>query len=76
MLVLYVGGALGAKMVGGRYADLYGKQNLTYVLIVTVEEFLERSGIVVFIFALLSYISSHLKDARVHVDDGTGRFPP
>ncbi len=74
--MLYVGGAIGMELVGGRYADLYGMQNFVYALIATVEEFLEMAGVVVFIFALLSYISAHLKDVQVHVGDKVLNFPP
>ena len=74
--MLYVGGAIGMELVGGRYADLYGMQNFVYALIATVEEFLEMAGVVVFIFALLSYMSSHLKDVKVHVGDKVLSFPP
>ena len=74
--IVYVGGALGVELVGGRYADLYGEENFMYALIVTVEEFLEMAGVVVFIFALLSYMSSHLKDVQIHVGNKGLNFPP
>lgn len=56
--VVYLFGALGMEMVGGYYADLYGIKNLTYNIIVTVEEFLEMSGLVTFIYTLLDYVVS------------------
>ncbi len=37
------------------------------VVMTTVEEFLEMLGIVVFIYALLSYISSYMKDMDLRV---------
>jgi len=74
--MLYVGGAIGMELVGGRYAGLYGEENFMYALIATVEEFLEMAGVVVFIFALLSYMSFHLKDVQVHVGDKVLNFPP
>jgi len=73
---LYVGGALGVELVGGRHMDLYGGQNVMFAFITTVEELLEMLGVVVFIFALLSYISAYLKDVRVHVDDGVLSLSP
>lgn len=69
---LFVGGALGMEMVGGYHWYHYGGQNTMYdILVVTIEEFLEMLGIVVFIYALLSYISSYMKGVslRVHIID-------
>jgi len=70
---LYVGGALGVEALGGWYTALYGQQNMTYALMATIEELLEMLGIVVLIYALLSYMSSHLKEIRVRVGDGAPR---
>lgn len=53
---LYLGGALGVELIGGYYAELHGYRNLTYSMIVTVEESLEMAGAIVFIWALLRYI--------------------
>lgn len=58
---VYVGGAMGMELLGGYHTELYGLENMTYVLITTFEELLEMLGIVVFIYALLSYISSYMK---------------
>jgi hypothetical protein len=41
---LYIGGAIGIEIVGGHYLVLYGKQNLTYSMIATIEESLEMAG--------------------------------
>jgi hypothetical protein len=59
---IYVGGALGMEMVCGYYADAVGQRNLIYGLMVSVEEILEMVGVVVFIYALLSYIGSYFED--------------
>ncbi|MCZ0904903.1 hypothetical protein ON021_33910, partial [Microcoleus sp. HI-ES] len=66
---IYVGGALGMEMVGGYYADAVGQRNLIYGLMVCVEEILEMVGVIVFIYALLSYIGSHLEtiDLRLKI---------
>ena len=58
---IYVGGAIGLEMIGGYYSEAYGENTPTYALITTIEESLEMFGIVVFIYALLSYITSQLK---------------
>ena len=53
---IFVGGAIGIEAVSGKHASLHGEQNLTYHLIITLEELFELAGIVVFIYALLDYI--------------------
>ena len=64
---LFVGGALGVEAVSGKHAYLHGEQNLTYHLIVTVEELLEMAGLVVFTYALLDYISRQFPKVGFHV---------
>jgi len=67
--IMYVGGALGVELLGGWYSALYGKKNIMYVMIATVEEFFEMQGIVVFIYALMSYMSLNIKEVRVRIGD-------
>ena len=54
---IFVGGAVGIEMLEGRQHLLYGKQDLTYQMYVTVEEAMEMLGVVLFIGALLRYIA-------------------
>lgn len=57
---LYVGGALGMDMLGGYLlSHPVGGFDLQ-PLAITIEEFLENVGMVLFIYTLLSYIKSHL----------------
>lgn len=74
---LFIAGAIGMEMVGGYLSDLYGEQNMTFAMIQTIEEFLEMLGIVVFIYALLSYMSSYMKGVslRVQLTVEPQRFP-
>ena len=65
---IFVSGALGMEMVDGYYASLYSQENIIYKLLTTIEEFLEMLGIVVFIYALLSYITSHVKGVSLRVN--------
>jgi hypothetical protein len=65
---IYVGGALGMEMVGGYYADFYGLQNMMFAILTTIEEFLEMLGIVVFIYALLSYINTYMRGVSLKVN--------
>jgi hypothetical protein len=57
---IYVGGALGMDMLGGYFmSHPLGSFDMLPIMM-TIEEFLENMGIVLFVFALLSYIKSHL----------------
>lgn len=52
--VIFVSGALGGEMVGGKYLDMNGGQlDVIYGLITTGEELLEMSGLIVLMHALL-----------------------
>ena len=64
---IFVGGAIGVEAVSGKHASLQGEQNLTYHLIITVEELLEMAGVVLFIYALLDYISRQFTKLGFHV---------
>ena len=65
---VYVGGAIGIELVGGYYAELNSQYNITYAIITTVEEFLEMLGLLIFIYALLSYISSFMKGVSLQIN--------
>ncbi|MBI1902127.1 MAG: hypothetical protein HYS13_13585 [Planctomycetia bacterium] len=71
---VYVGGAIGVEMLSAYQASRHGQENLTYSLIVTVEEFMEMTGIVVFIKALVDYLACHLGEVRLHF--GTAEIAP
>lgn len=66
---LYVGGALGMELVGGYYTELHGQNNLGYALLTNLEEVLEMIGVLVFIYALMSFINIELKNARFCITD-------
>jgi hypothetical protein len=77
---LYVAGTLGMEMVDGAYADQYGwriwnRQDLkptwealVYTLMMTCEEALEMVGVLIFIYALLSYLGSCIQEVRICID--------
>lgn len=58
---LYLGGAIGMELLDGSFAELYGKKNLTYMLLSSLEESLEMAGIIVFIYGLLGYIAENTR---------------
>ena len=62
---LYVGGAVGLELIGGYYAKLHGTRNLSYNMLVVVEESLEMAGSVLFIYALLRYLADNGRGVRI-----------
>ena len=62
--ILYLGGCIGFELIGGRYDELHGSDNLTYNMISTIEESLEMAGLIVFMYALLVYIADNYMDIR------------
>jgi hypothetical protein len=50
-----VGGAIGGEALGGWYASHHGDHNLTYALLVAIEEGLEIAGLTLFLRGLLDY---------------------
>ena len=64
--IIYLTGLLGIEMLGGSYHELHGKENLTYSLISTLEESLEMLGLILFIRALLDYLSAHFSEITIN----------
>jgi hypothetical protein len=54
---MYVGGAIGVEMFASLTYSTIGAENLVYAAFTTIEECLEMLGVVVFIYALLSYLN-------------------
>lgn len=67
--IIYVTGAIVMESISGQYADLYGEGNIKYQMIITVEEFFEMLGVVVFVYALLSYSNSNFKEIQFCIQD-------
>lgn len=57
----FVLGAIGMELIGGWFFELNGSHNLTYVLFSSLEEMLEMSGIIFFIYTLLEYMKSQVR---------------
>lgn len=66
---LYVGGAIGCELLESRHCEIYGKENLLYMIQTTVEEGFEMGGVIVFIWALLSYIAERYEEVRFQFDN-------
>jgi hypothetical protein len=73
---LYVGGSLGVEIIGSRYGYLYGRENLSYAMLVACEEGFEMIGIVVFIYALTSHLESLRAGVQIFFSDGGLRKTP
>ncbi|MEL6927653.1 MAG: hypothetical protein AAFO95_03345 [Cyanobacteria bacterium J06600_6] len=73
---LYVGGALVLEMIGSHFAESMSQQHIAYALIVVLEEFLEMTGIVIFIYGLLFYLSqwSQQLDLQIEIADPSPRL--
>ena len=65
--LIYVSGSLGLEMAGGLQDELYGKSNLTYAALVTLEEFLEMLGAILFLYALMLY-TNRLEGREYHAN--------
>lgn len=63
---LYVGGALGAELIGGWYweqtPDSFGWDD---VFLTTVEEGLEMTGMALFLYTLLEYLRANVAEVRI-----------
>lgn len=56
---MYVGGALGMELIGGRIWGDYGINSPIYAVVNTVEEVLEMMGAIVFVRALMHCLEIH-----------------
>ena len=68
---LYVSGAIGMELVGGRHAELYSTQNFAYAVITTVEETLEMAGAIALLYALLHHAAARFGTVNVRVRPAT-----
>jgi hypothetical protein len=65
--VLYIVGVIVVELMGGRIDEQIGRHNATYAVYSTIEEVLEMGGIIVFIYALMGYISTSFNDLRLRI---------
>ncbi|MBE9062095.1 hypothetical protein [cf. Phormidesmis sp. LEGE 11477] len=63
--IIFLSGAVGLETLSGYQHYLNGDQTWTYTLLTTLEEALEKIGTVVFIHALLLYISTYLDGMQI-----------
>jgi hypothetical protein len=56
--VIYLTGAIGFEMLGGHYVTQPNANEVIYSVIYTLEEVFEMSGVALFIYAILNYITA------------------
>jgi len=64
---LYVGGCIGMELLDGKYIEAYG-ENMTYSVLVTIEEALEMSGLATLIHTLLGHIAEASARVEFRID--------
>jgi hypothetical protein len=64
---LYLVGVIGIELLGGSIDEQVGRHNPTYVVYSTIEEVLEMGGLVVFIYALMNYLSTAFTSLRLRI---------
>jgi hypothetical protein len=65
---VFITGAIGMEMIGGWYASTFNSQSdLPFALITTVEEALEMSGVLVLLYALLSYLADAAHPLQIRI---------
>ncbi len=57
--LVYVGGALGMELVGGKLLTLYGETSLLYQIAYCTEEIMEILGVTLFVSGLLGHLKRH-----------------
>lgn len=65
--ILFLGGAVGFELIESKHAEIYGKENLIYIILTTVEESLEMLGVIVFIKALFSYTTETFGEIQLQL---------
>ncbi len=66
---IFIGGAVGMEILGGLQIDHNGWDNMLYSALYTIEETLEMLGIALFIYSLLSYISTELGPVKITLSE-------
>jgi len=62
---IYVLGAIGLEMLGGRWYSLHGGQNLAYRMYQTVEESLEIGGLSLSVYAIADYVKTSMGSVTI-----------
>jgi hypothetical protein len=66
--LVFLTGSLGMEMIGGFIASFVGQKTIIYAFSTTAEEFLEKMGIVFFIYTLLLYVQIYIGSIKIKLD--------
>jgi hypothetical protein len=67
--LVYLAGVLGSDAIGDYIASTFGDTSLMYILVLTIEEALEMTGVLIFIVLLLQYIARFVGPVTVKVEE-------
>ena len=74
--VVYIGGAIGLEMIGGKYYEMMRmRKDLGYVFISTFEESLEMAGLIILTYVLLLLIRNHYNGFLIHIGGSQDASP-
>jgi len=62
---IYLAGAIVMEMIGGKFVEMYTKENFIYSMLATVEESFEMLGIIIFIRSLIEYASKESVNFKI-----------
>jgi hypothetical protein len=68
--VIYTGAAILFELIEGRIAKNDGGNTVNYLLLCAIEEFLEMAGVIIFIYALLKYLSATTPSLFLKITSG------
>jgi hypothetical protein len=76
---VFIAGAVGCEMIAGWYDELQGINTLLNKILVTIEESLEMTGMIIFIYGLLEYIQNvypviELQSSQLKTDHDLSQF--
>lgn len=66
--IIFIFGAVGLELIGGKLFMISGDQSILYTLTATFEEMLEMSGIALFVKYILQYLSEITEDVDMGVN--------
>lgn len=66
--IIFIFGAAGLELIGGKLFMISGDQSILYTLTATLEEILEMSGIALFVKYILQYLSEITEDVGMGVN--------
>ena len=63
--VIFLSGAVGMEAIGGQFGEFNDKRSLTYFVMYTIEELLEMTGSIIFLYALIDFTKTNHKPLKL-----------